>query len=92
MEYKCTKCGHVMEQKENSCPKCGETIYYCKHKGCDKQLFDASQKYCAFHKTQHKETGKKILKGVLIGGAVAATIPLIIVTKGKFNPTKMIKK
>ena len=92
MEYKCTKCGHVMETKENNCPECGEKLHYCSHKGCDKQLFDANQKYCAFHTTKRNETAKKVVKGVLIGVGVAATVPLIIISAGKVNPIKLLKK
>ena len=92
MEYKCVKCGNVMNKREDTCPQCGAKMHYCKHKGCDKQLFDESQKYCAYHKTKRNDAAKKIGKGVLIGTGVVLSVPLVILTAGKFNPTKFIKK
>ena len=88
-KYKCTKCGYTFKKNIEKCPKCGEQLYYCKHKGCNKQLFDPKMKYCATHKTYHKEIGKKVLKYSLIA---VASVPLIIFTAGKVNPVKAIKK
>ncbi len=88
MEYKCTKCGSVLTERMDICPQCGEKLYYCKHKGCGKQLFDANIKYCAFHQTERNEKKKTAGKIALTAVALVASVPLIILTKGKFNPIK----
>jgi len=58
----------------------------CKNKKCQKILpAGYKYKYCEACRTQHAYTAKKVIKGV---GSGAASLVVLIVTRGKIKPGK----
>lgn len=64
-------------------------VRVCKNKKCQKVLpVGYKYKYCEACRNKHAETAKNVLKGLGTGAATVASIAVVVVTGGKFNPKK----
>lgn len=96
MEYECTRCKTKIYGMKENCPNCGERLYFCKKKGCEKQLMGDDHEYCGLHKTEKACKDKKTAKIVLF---VIFFAPIAIFwfifkdkLKDKLDISKLFKK
>ena len=64
-----------------------EEIRVCKNKKCQKVLPTGyKHRYCEACRNSQAQTTKKILKGIGASAATAASIAVVVITRGKINP------
>ncbi len=61
-------------------------IKVCKNKKCQKVLpAGYKHKYCEACRNHHAQTAKNIMKGVAAGVGTAASVAVLVITRGKIN-------